>query len=136
MSKMIELIYRTKKEVVMKKEERKRDERRTIERIKISYYVPIVNAESYEKLGILSEITTKGLLVDSHQILPIDQQVKLRLDLNDDGFEQPFINFKAQVKWVRPDRFDPGYYNIGLEMVDLADKNIKIIEKIMEKYAS
>ena len=120
----------------MKKEESKQKERRAIERIKISYYVPIVNAESYEKLGILSEITTKGLLVDSLRILPIDQQFKLRLDLNDDAFDQPFINFKAQVKWVRPDRFQPGYYNIGFEMVNLTDTNLRVIEKIMEKYAS
>ena len=73
-------------------------ERRSSQRIKISYYVPIVNAESYEKLGILSEITTKGLLVDSHKILPIDQQFKLRLDLNDESFDQMFINFIARVK--------------------------------------
>jgi hypothetical protein len=111
-------------------------ERRSIERIKISYYVPVVNAESYEKLGILSEITTKGLLVDSQKILPIDKQFKLRMDLNDDGFDQPFINFAAIVKWVRPDRFEPGYYNIGFEMMNLKKSEMDIIEKIMEKYSA
>lgn len=120
----------------MKTEERKQQERRSIQRIKISYYVPIVNAESYEKLGILSEITTKGLLVDAQKILPIDQVVKLRLDLNDADFDQPFINFKAQVKWVRPDRFQPGFYNVGFEMVNLSLTDIRIIEKIMENYAA
>jgi len=120
----------------MKTEEKKQQERRSIQRIKISYYVPIVNAESYEKLGILSEITTKGLLVDAQKILPIDQKVKLRLDLNDTFFDQPFINFLAQVKWVRPDRFQPGYYNIGFEMVNLSNTDIRIIEKIMESYSS
>lgn len=111
-------------------------ERRSIQRIKISFYVPIVNAESYETLGVLSEITTKGLLVDSQKILPIDQKFKLRLDLNDDKFDQPFINFLAQVKWVRPDRFGPGYYNVGFEILNLSNSDIKIIEKIMETYAT
>lgn len=120
----------------MKKEEVKQQERRSIQRIKISYYVPIVNAESYEKLGILAEITTKGLQVDAIKILPIDQQIKMRLDLSDETFDQPFINFKAKVRWVRPDRYQPGYYNIGFEMVDLSGADIRVVEKIMEKYSS
>jgi len=120
----------------MKTEEKKQQERRSQQRIKISYYVPIVNAESYEKLGVLSEITTKGILVDAEKILPIDQQFRLRLDLNDESFEQPFINFKAKVKWVRPDRFQPGYYNIGFELVDISNNEARIIEKIMEDYSA
>jgi len=114
----------------------KQQDRRSITRIKISYYVPIVNAESYEKLGILAEITTKGLLVDSQKLLPIDHQFKLRLDLTDENFDQPFINFIAQVKWVRPDRFDPGYYNIGFEMVNLSQTDKRIIQKLMADYAA
>jgi c-di-GMP-binding flagellar brake protein YcgR len=120
----------------MKTEEKKQQERRSTKRIKISYYVPIVNAESYDKLGVLSEITTKGLLVDAQKILPIDQQLKLRLDLNDESFDQPFINFKAKVRWVRPDRFQPGFYNIGFELVDLSINEMRIIEKIMENYST
>lgn len=117
-------------------EEEKQKERRSIERIKISYYVPIVNAESYEKLGVLAEITTKGMLVDTQTLLPVDKQVKLRLDLNDEGFDQPFLNLTAQVKWVRPDRFGPGFYNIGFELLNLKEKETRVIQKIMEKYAA
>jgi c-di-GMP-binding flagellar brake protein YcgR len=120
----------------MKTEEKKQQERRSTQRIKISYYVPIVNAESYEKLGILAEITTKGLLVDAQKILPVDQQFRLRLDLNDESFDQPFINFKARVRWVRPDRYQPGFYNIGFELVDLSSTETRIIEKIMESYSA
>lgn len=111
-------------------------ERRSIKRIKISYYVPVVNAESFEQLGILLEITTKGLLVDTQKILPIDQPLRLRLDLTDESFEQPFITFTAQAKWVRPDRIEPRFYNIGFEMLELSEVDQKIVEKIMEKYAS
>lgn len=119
-----------------KTEEKAQQERRSTQRIKISYYVPIVNAESYEKLGVLSEITTKGLQVDAEKILPIDQQVKLRLDLNDEAFDQPFMNFKARVRWVRPDRYQPGYYIIGFELVDISINEARTIEKIMENYAA
>ncbi|MFH2039018.1 MAG: PilZ domain-containing protein [Chloroflexota bacterium] len=120
----------------MKKKEKKQDERRSIPRIKISYYVPVIESEKLETLGILSDISTKGLLVNSQKNLPVDQQVKLRLDLSDDGFEHPFINFNAQVINVRPDPYGPGYYNIGFEILDLSIANFRIIEKIMEKYAA
>lgn len=119
----------------MKTEEFKRNERRTIQRIRISYYVPIINAETYETLGILSDITTRGLLVNAQKILPLEQIFKLRMDLSEDGFDQPFINFSAQVKSVRPDRFEPGYYYIGFEIINLSITQYEIIEKIMEKYS-
>jgi hypothetical protein len=110
-------------------------ERRSIKRIKISYYVPVVNAESYEQLGILLEITPKGLLVDSQKVLPIDKPFRLRLDLTDESFDKPLISFTAKAKWVRPDRIEPSYYNIGFEMVEISDEDKKVVEKIMEKYA-
>ena len=120
----------------MKIDGKKQKERRSIPRINISYYVPVVNAEQYETLGILSDISTKGLLVNSQKNLSVDQQVKLRLDLSEDCFDHPFINFSAQVKSVRSDPYGPGYFNIGFEMIDLSIANFRIIEKIMEKYAA
>ena len=120
----------------MESDEIKHKERRSIPRIKISYYLPVVNAEKFETLGILSNISTKGLLVDSQKTLPVEQLVKLRLDLSEDDFTDPFILFNARVKSVRPDEYGPGYYNIGFEMLDLSEANSRIIEKIMEKYAA
>ncbi|HCM96875.1 MAG: hypothetical protein A2X25_05450 [Chloroflexi bacterium GWB2_49_20] len=111
-------------------------ERRSNKRIKISYYVSVVNAETYEQLGILLEITTKGFLIDSQKILPIDKPYRLRLDLTDENFEQPFINFTAQAKWVRPDRMEPSFYNIGFEILELSENDKKIVDLIMEKYAA
>jgi hypothetical protein len=37
---------------------------------------------------------------------------------------------------VRPDRFQPGYYNIGFELVDISNNEARIIEKIMEDYSA
>jgi len=109
-------------------------ERRSTKRIKISYYVPVVNADSYEQLGILLEITPHGLMVDSNKLVPLDLPLRLRLDLTDETFEQPFLTFTAQAKWTRPDRIEPSFYNIGFEITQLADGDKEILEKIMDKY--
>ena len=111
-------------------------ERRSTKRIKISYYVPVVNAETYEQLGILQEITPKGLLVDSGKILPIDKEFRLRLDLTDQFFNTPFITFVAKAKWVRPDRIEPNFYNIGFEITQISKEDQRTVEEIMEKYAA
>jgi hypothetical protein len=111
-------------------------ERRTTKRIKISYYVPVVNAESYDQLGILLEITPRGLLVDSEKMLPIDKEFRLRLDLTDQSFNSPFISFMAKTKWVRPDRIEPNYFNIGFEITQISKSDQMTVQEIMEKYAS
>lgn len=112
------------------------EERRSTKRIKISYYVPVVNAESYEQLGILLEITPRGLLVDTQKVLPIDKPIKLRLDLSDDTFGKPFIYFTARPKWIRPDRIEPSFYNIGFELFEISEEDGLIVEKLMGKYAA
>lgn len=111
-------------------------ERRSVNRIKISYYVPVVNADSYEQLGTLQEISSKGMQVDSQKVLPIDKAFKLRLDLTDDSFDKPFIYISARPRWVRPDPIEPSFYNIGFQIFEVADEDIAIIDKIMEKYAA
>jgi hypothetical protein len=111
-------------------------ERRTQKRIKISYYLPIINADSYEQLGILTEITPTGLQVDSQKSIPVETILKLRLDLSDQKFGQNFITFQAQVRWLRQDRIDPGFYNIGFMILSLSNSDKKVVEKIMESYAA
>jgi len=110
-------------------------ERRSLKRIKISYYVPVVNADTYEQLGILLEITSRGLMVDSNKLVPLDLPLRLRLDLTDESFEQPFLTFTAQAKWTRPDRIEPSFYNIGFEITQIAEGDKEVLEMIMEKYA-
>jgi len=111
-------------------------ERRNTSRKKIKYYVPVIDAESYEQIGVLLEITSQGMMVDSQKLVPIDRPIRLRLDLTDQSFEVPFISFVAQAKWVRPDKIEPNYFDVGFEIVEISDEDRLIVEEIMEKYAS
>jgi len=110
-------------------------ERRSVNRIKISYYVPVVNADSFEQLGTLQEISPNGMQVDTQKVLPVDKAFKLRLDLTDESFDKPFLFISARPKWVRPDPIEPTFYNIGFQIFEVADEDLVIIDKIMEKYA-
>jgi predicted NAD/FAD-binding protein len=111
-------------------------ERRARKRIKISYYLPINKAGTYEKLGILTEINTTGLQVDTQTLLKNGETYRLHLDLMNSNLGVSSIDFSAAVRWSRPDPIEPNYYNIGMEIVELSASNRNVIEKIMSSYGS
>jgi len=112
-----------------------RSERRAKKRIKISYYIPVNNADSLEKLGILTEINTKGLQVDTQTLLTEGKAYKLRLDLMNPSLGASHITFSAVVRWIRSDQIEPNFYNIGLEILELSATERDVIEKIMASYS-
>jgi hypothetical protein len=110
-------------------------ERRAKKRIKISYYLPVNKADSLEKLGILTEINTKGLQVDTQTLLSEGKTYQLRLDLMNSSLGGvSHITFSAAVRWIRADQIEPNFYNIGLEIVELSATDRDVIEKIMASY--
>ncbi|MFN2215997.1 MAG: PilZ domain-containing protein [Anaerolineales bacterium] len=111
-------------------------ERRAKKRIKISYYLPVNKAGSLEKLGILTEITTSGLQVDTQKLLNKGETYRLHLDLMNSNLGVSSVNFSATVRWTRPDPIEPNYFNIGMEIVDLSASERNIIEKIIAAYGS
>jgi len=89
-----------------------------------------------EKLGILSEINTKGLQVDTQTLLSKGETYRLHLDLMNSNLGVSSINFSVIVRWSRPDPIEPNYYNIGMEIIEISAAEINVIEKIMASYGS
>jgi len=113
-----------------------RSERRTKKRIKISYYLPVNKAESLEVLGILTEINTTGLQVDTQALLSEGKAYHLHLDLMSSSLGVSDIDFSAEVRWIRPDPIQPNFYNIGLEITKISAAARNVIEKIIAIYGS
>jgi len=113
-----------------------RSERRAMKRFKISYYLPINRAGTMEKLGILTEINTRGLQVDSQALLSVGKSYKLNLDLMNSALGASQIEFTATVRWINPDPIEPNFYNIGFQIDNLSSTARDVIEKIMARYGS
>ena len=113
-----------------------RSERRAMKRFKISYYLPVNRAGTLEKLGILTEINTRGLQVDSQARLSVGKTYKLNLDLMSSSLGASQIEFSATVRWIKSDPIEPNFYNIGFEIISLTSTARDVIEKIMALYGS
>ncbi|MFC2064215.1 PilZ domain-containing protein [Chloroflexota bacterium] len=111
-------------------------ERRSKKRIKISFYLPVNKAGTLEKLGILTEINTKGLQVDTQTLLSEGNTYRLHLDLMNSSMGESSIEFSAAVRWIREDLIAPNFYNIGFEITEISASARNVIEKIIAMYGS
>ena len=111
-------------------------ERRTLKRRSLEYYMLVLDAKSRETLGHLVDITPLGLMMDSPKALPLENDYRLRLDTAPDVADKSFINFTARTKWCLPDAIEPYLYDIGFSIIGIAQHDAEIIRQIAEKYAA
>jgi hypothetical protein len=113
----------------------KMDRRRT-KRRSLSYYILIQDATTQETIGHLVDISPIGLMLDSPKPLPLEKDLRLRLDTNPDVADKPYITFVARAKWCKPDTIDTTLYDIGFSIVNISPHDAEIVARIAEKYAS
>lgn len=115
-------------------EQEKPEDRRRLERKRLTYYIRISNADTREILGQILEINTMGLSVDLLIPLPLEIEYTLRMDLLDSSFEKLYITFKAYSKWRRADPINAGFYNMGFEITQIDPEDIEVIERVASLY--
>jgi len=111
-------------------------ERRQVKRLKFTYYMQILNDDTQELVGHLSDISPRGFRLDSLLTLPIGQDFPLRLELTSDIADRPYMVFIACTKWCTEDHLTPNLYNIGFEIVEILPDDAEIFARILEKYGT
>ena len=111
-------------------------ERRTLKRRSLAYYMLVMDANTQETIGHLVDITPKGLLMDCPKPLPLEKDFRLRLETMPDVADKAYITFTARTKWCLPDVIEPYLYDIGFSIVDIALHDAEIVQRIAEKYAA
>ncbi len=111
-------------------------ERRESQRRKFTYYMPILNDDTGELVGHLTDISPRGFKLDSPQALPTGQDYPLRMELTSDVADRPFMVFIARTKWIGEDHLTPNLYNIGFEIMEILPEDAQIFERILEKYGA
>jgi hypothetical protein len=112
------------------------DERRKIDRRTFSYYIPVTDAVSEERVGIMMDISLGGFRIDSKEPIPGGKINRLRLNLSEDIASQPFLKFAGRSIWCHPDYIDPSIYNVGFEIISLSPSDTLIYKRLFEKYGS
>jgi hypothetical protein len=111
-------------------------ERRRAPRKAISYYLQVMDATTQEVIGNLVDVSTVGIMIDGRNVLTLDKVIRIRMDTTPDVANLLHIEFTARVKWCHADKFTPGIYESGLELVQISPANAEVLLRIADKYGS
>ncbi len=111
-------------------------ERRRAKRKPFAYYMQIVDADTQEPIGHLADISTLGFKVDCQREIQPGKVFRMRLDLNSEVADIPYMVFTARSKWCANDELYPFMYNVGFELVEINPHEAAIYARIVEKYGA
>jgi hypothetical protein len=111
-------------------------ERRKQKRRKFTYYMRVIDANTFQPIGHLSDISTTGIKVDSEKPLPVNSTFKLRVDLPQELGNKTFMVFNGRSKWCQMDKLEPNSYNVGFEVNILSRDDSEIFQRMYDKYGS
>jgi len=110
------------------------NERRNNKRLKFGYYMRVIDNNSQELLGNLSDISPRGFRLDSQKALTINQDYTLRLEQTSMVSDKPYIVFDARAMWGQRDPIIPNEYNEGFQIINISQYEEEIFQSVMEKY--
>ncbi|MBL8102065.1 MAG: PilZ domain-containing protein [Anaerolineales bacterium] len=111
-------------------------ERRAAKRKRFTYYMRVMDANSLQLIGYLTQISAVGIQVDSEKPLPVNTNFKLRVDLTTDIANKTMMIFNGRSKWCQPDPAEPNSFNVGFEVTLLSREDTEIFNRMIEKYAT
>jgi len=111
-------------------------EKRRIVRRNVSYYIPVVEANTTRLAGVMLDISLGGFKLDSREQIPQGSINKFYINLPDDTTLHTSGIFIGRSKWCSPDYFDPSTYNVGYEFVNVSSDNAFLFQHLLEKFGS
>ena len=111
-------------------------ERRQKDRKEFSYYMRLVDNDTQELVGHLTDISTGGFKMDSQGPIPVNKDFRFRMDLTSEVANKPSMTFMARSKWCEVDPLDPFTYNVGFQLINIAPGDLAIFNRMMEKYGT
>jgi hypothetical protein len=112
------------------------DERRKLDRNDFSFYMRLIDSETQELVGHLTDISSGGFKLDSQNPIPENKDFRFRMDLTGEVATKPSMEFVARSKWCKVDPLDPLSYNVGFQLIRISPGDIEIFKRMMEKYGS
>lgn len=112
------------------------DQRRSLDRKDFPFYMRLVNHDTQELVGHLTDISPGGFKLDCENLIPLNKEIRFRMDLTSEMASKPSMVFAARSKWCQVDRFDPFCYNIGFQLIDISPEDVEIFNRIIEKYGT
>jgi hypothetical protein len=85
-------------------------------------------------LGHLSDISTGGFKLDSVKPVPVNVDLRLRVEQTGQISNKSFITFTARATWCHTDMFDPNVYNVGFQIKNMSPGDFDVFAKMFSTY--
>ncbi len=111
-------------------------EKRQLTRRNFALYMSVIDEHSGKILGILSDISTGGFKLESKLPIPVNINIRLRIEHTNEISNKSQMTFTACARWCERDQFDSSSYNIGFQIVDMTPSDYDIFVQMFNTYGS
>ena len=112
----------------------KADDRRTMKRRHLIFYLRVWDRASGEVIGHVVDITTEGIMLIGEQELPLHKQFDLEIRWRKPGSEEDqAIGFRAETMWSSPD-VNKAFRDTGLRLLDDGEEVLEPIRQLIKHY--
>jgi hypothetical protein len=112
------------------------EDKRILSRRDFSIYMRVFDELTSKVVGTLVDISTGGFKLESKHQVPLNVNIRLRIEHTDEISSKPYVVFTAKAKWCRPDPIDPTTYNVGFQIVEMAPSDADIFLQMFNSYGS
>jgi hypothetical protein len=109
------------------------NDRRTIKRRHLIYYLRVWWLDENIPLGHVVDINTEGLMLISEKPVPTGQEMQLEIRLPDPQGELKPAHFKAICRWSDKD-INTAFYDSGFEFTEKSPSAVETLQKMIEEY--
>jgi len=108
-------------------------EKRSIDRRHLIYYLRIFNRPNKRLLGHIVDITPEGIMLMSEKPIPVNKDFKLRMYLSEVMLGKSYLDIDARSLWCKPD-INPDFFDTGFVISNLTFNDSKIINELIDQY--
>ncbi len=107
------------------------DDKRTIKRRHLIYYLKVFDKDSEHIIGFLVDITPHGIMLMSEVPIETGKVFNLKILIQSSLHKREYLNFKAKSLWCRHS-INSDFYDTGFELIDTDPKAFGEIESIID----
>lgn len=111
----------------------KPDDRRSVKRRHLIYYLRVWTIEDNTPLGQVVDINAQGMMLIGEKQIPTGEELNLKIHLPDSEEEVKFLEFKAVCRWSAKD-INTAFYDSGFEFVAHSEEKIEALQHLIEDY--
>lgn len=98
--------------------------------------MPVIDSNSQELLGYISDISPGGFRLESQKPLTVDKDYTVRLERTIEIANKAYILLVARAVWGQPDPITPNEYLEGFKIVSISKYEQEIYARMVEKYST